>query len=64
MQGTSIYVAGDTNREQSKGLQKRSKEALAGWLGGWVAGWLTWLEHHPVHQKAAGSILSHGTYLG
>ena len=38
MQGTSIYVAGDTNREQSKGLQKRSKEALAGWLGGWVAG--------------------------
>ena len=27
-----------------------------------LAGWLSWLEHHPVHQKAAGSILGEATY--
>ena len=31
---------------------------------GWaLAGWLSWLEHRPVHQKVAGSILSQGTHL-
>ena len=25
--------------------------------------WLSWLEHHPIHQKAVGSIPSQGTYL-
>ena len=29
-----------------------------------LAGWLSWLEHHPLHQKVAGSIPSQGTYLG
>ena len=24
----------------------------------------SWLERHPIHQKAAGSISSQGTYLG
>ena len=26
--------------------------------------WLSWLEHHPIHQKFAGSIPSQGVYLG
>ena len=25
--------------------------------------WLRWLEHYPVHQKAAGSTLSQGTWF-
>ena len=29
-----------------------------------MAGWLSWLEHHPIHQKVAGSIPGQGTYLG
>ena len=29
-----------------------------------LAGWLTWLEHHPEHQKVLGSIPSQGTYVG
>ena len=29
-----------------------------------LAGWLGWLEHHPVHQKAAGLIPGWGTYIG
>ena len=31
-----------------------------------LAGWLSWLEHHPVHQKVTGLgvIPSQGTYLG
>ena len=29
-----------------------------------LAGWLSWLEHHPVHQKVAGSIPGQGTYPG
>ena len=29
-----------------------------------LAVWLSWLESHPVHQKAAGLIPSQGTYLG
>ena len=28
-----------------------------------LARWFSWLEHRPVHQKAAGSIPSQGTYL-
>ena len=27
-----------------------------------LAGWLGWLEHRPVHQKAAGSIPGRNTY--
>ena len=27
-----------------------------------LAGWLSWLECHPAHRKAAGLILSQGTY--
>ena len=26
--------------------------------------WISWLEHHPVHQKVVGSIPAQGTYLG
>ena len=29
-----------------------------------MARWLGWLEHHPIHQKVAGSIPGQGTYLG
>ena len=29
-----------------------------------LARWFSWLEHRPIHQKVAGSIPSHGTYLG
>ena len=29
-----------------------------------LAGWLSWLEHHPIHQKAAGLIPQQGSYLG
>ena len=29
-----------------------------------LVGWLSWLEHHPVHQKIAGSIPGQGTDLG
>ena len=28
------------------------------------AGRLSWLEHHPLHQKVAGLIPGQGTYLG
>ena len=28
-----------------------------------LAGWLSWLEHHPVHQKVAGLIPEQGTFL-
>ena len=29
-----------------------------------LAGWLSWLEHHPAHEKAAGLIIHQGTCLG
>ena len=29
-----------------------------------MAGWLSWLEHHPIHQKVASFIPGQGTYLG
>ena len=29
-----------------------------------LARWLSWLEHRPIHQDVAGSILGQGTYLG
>ena len=29
-----------------------------------MAGWISWLEHCPIDQKVARSILDHSTYLG
>ena len=29
-----------------------------------LAGWLSWLEHHPIHQKFEGLVPGQGTYLG
>ena len=43
-------------------LHQRGKKDLKTNLA--LAGWLSWLEHHPTHQKVVGLIPSQGTYLG
>ena len=63
----SSFGRADTYSPKSKsneGFCRQCTDSSSKTCPGALTQWLSWLQSHPIHQKAVGSISSQGTYLG